>query len=131
MNRQELDILATQVLDAAFEVHRALGPGLLESAYEMALCHEMTLRGMRFERQKALPVIYKGVRLDCGYRLDVVVEETIVLELKSCESLSPIFEATLINYLHLSDLHVGYLINFNVRLLKNGIKRMVRGLPEA
>ena len=121
MNRHELDELATRVLDAAFEVHRALGPGLLENAYEMALCHELTLRGIRFERQKELAVIYKGVRLDCGYRLDVIVEGEIILELKSCEQLVPIHDATLLNYLILSERQLGYLINFNVRLLKNGI----------
>jgi GxxExxY protein len=131
MNRHELDDLGTRVLDAAFEVHRALGPGLLENAYEMALCHELSLRGIRFERQKDLAVIYKGVRLDCGYRLDVIIEDEIILELKTCDQLIPIHEATLLNYLILSDRRLGYLINFNVRLLKNGIKRMAHNLPEA
>lgn len=130
MNKHELNELGTKVLDAAFEVHRALGPGLLENAYEMAMCHELACGGLKFERQKELPVIYKGVRLDCGYRLDIVVEDTIILELKSCAELLPVHEAMTLNYLMLSDLHLGYLINFNVRLLKNGIKRTIRNLPE-
>jgi GxxExxY protein len=131
MNRHTLDDLATRVLDAAFEVHRALGPGLLENAYEMALCHELTLRGIRFERQQKLAVTYKGVRLDCGYRLDVIVEGEIILEPKSCEQLLPIHQAILLNYLVLGCCKLGYLINFNVRLLKDGIKRMARNLPES
>ena len=131
MNRHTLDDLATRVLDAAFEVHRALGPGLLENAYEMALCHELTLRGIRFGRQQELAVTYKGVRLDCGYRLDVIVEGEIILEPKSCEQLLPIHQAILLNYLVLGGCKLGYLINFNVRLLKDGIKRMARNLPES
>jgi GxxExxY protein len=130
MNRTELDNLATSVLDAAFEVHRALGPGLLENAYEMALCHELHLRRIRFERQKPVSVAYKGVQLDCGYRIDLLVEDEIVLELKSCEQLLPIHEAILLNYMTLTDTRLSCLINFNVKLLKNGIKRMVRELPD-
>lgn len=130
MNREYLDRLSTAAVDAAFEVHRQLGPGLLENAYEMALCHELALRHLRFERQKAIHVRYKGINLDCGYRIDVLVEDAIILELKSCEQLIPLFEAVLLNYLMLSEVRVGYLINFNVRLLKNGIKRLVHNLPE-
>lgn len=131
MNRKQLDDLATSVLDAAFEVHRALGPGLLENTYEMALCHELHLRKIRFERQKPMSVIYKGVHLDCGYRLDLFVEEQIVLELKSCDQLLPIHDAILLNYMTLTSTRLSYLINFNVKLLKNGIRRLVRELPEA
>lgn len=130
MNRKELDDLATSVLDAAFEVHRALGPGLLENVYEMALCHELHLRRIRFERQKPVPVVYKGVQLDCGYRLDLFVAEQIVLELKSCDQLLPNHDAILLNYMTLTGTRLSYLINFNVKLLKNGIRRLVRELPE-
>ncbi|MGC3988697.1 MAG: GxxExxY protein [Chthoniobacteraceae bacterium] len=130
MKRDQIDQLATRVLDAAFEVHRLLGPGLLENAYEMALCHELSLAGISFERQKPLAVVYKGVNLDCGYRLDVLIEDTLVLELKSCDQLIPIHEATFLNYLKLSGCPLGYLINFNVRLLKNGIKRIANQLSE-
>jgi GxxExxY protein len=124
MDRAALDQLATRTLDAAFEVHRELGAGLLENVYEMALCHELARAGLNFERQKELPVVYKGVRLDCGYRIDVLVEDSLLLELKSCEQLLPLHESVLLNYLKLARCRLGYLINFNVRLLKNGIRRM-------
>ena len=124
MRRDDLDQLATRTLDAAFEVHRELGPGLLENSYEMALCHELSRAGIRFERQKDLPVHYKGVRLDCGYRIDVLVEGALLLELKSCEQLLPLHESVLLNYLKLARCSLGNLINFNVKLLKNGIRRM-------
>jgi GxxExxY protein len=127
MNKSQLDDLATRVLDCAFDVHRGLGPGSLENAYETAFCYELSTRGIRFERQKEIAVLYKGVRLDCGYRLDLFVENQIVLELKSCDEFHPIHEATLLNYLKLADARLGYLINFNVRLLKHGIKRVVNG----
>jgi len=123
----QTDLIAETVIGAAIEVHRALGPGLLESAYEECLCHELTLRGLRFERQVLLPMSYKGVSLDCGYRLDIVVEDSIILELKSVERLEGIHIAQLLTYLKLSGLRVGYLINFNVGMLKNGIKRVVNG----
>jgi GxxExxY protein len=95
VNRDELDQLSTAVFDAAFEVHWQLGPGLLENAYEMALCHELALRHLRFERQKDIHVRYKGINLDCGYRIDLLVENAIVVELKSCEQLIPLFDAAL------------------------------------
>jgi GxxExxY protein len=118
--------LTGQVIGAAIEVHSVLGPGLLESAYEECLCHELGLRGIPFARQKALPVLYKGVQLDCGYRLDVVVADDLVLELKACEKLEPIHHAQLLTYLKLADIKVGLLINFNVPVLKNGVKRLIR-----
>lgn len=130
MERKALEKIAADIVDAALEVHRNLGPGLLEGAYEMALCHELTLRGHAFERQKPMGVIYKGVTLDCGYRIDVAVENEIFVELKSCDQLAPIHEAQLLNYLKLGDKRLGLLINFNVRLLKHGIKRIVNGLEE-
>lgn len=117
--------LTQEILGAAIEVHRALGPGLLESAYEECLCHESALRGFHFMRQVELPVAYKGVRLDCGYRLDVVVEDLVVLELKSVEKVLPMHEAQLLSYLRLSGKNVGLQINFNVAILKDGIVRRV------
>jgi GxxExxY protein len=113
------------IIAAAMEVHRCLGPGLLESAYEQCLCHELENRGIPFVRQKTLPVVYKGKTLECGYRLDVVVNNKVLLELKCVEKLLPIHEAQLLTYLKLSGLRTGLLINFNEVLLKDGIKRMV------
>ena len=109
---------------ACIEIHRQLGAGLLESAYEECLCHELSGLGIRFERQKPLPVKYKSVNLDCGYRLDLVIEDKIILELKTMEQLLPIHDAQLLTYLKLSGLTLGLLINFNVPVLKNGIKRI-------
>ncbi len=120
----DLNQLTGKVIGAAIEVHKALGPGLLESAYEECLCHEFNLRSFPFERQKELPIEYKGVKLDCGYRLDIVVWNKIILELKSCSELLPIHEAQLLTYLKLANKKVGLLINFNVPVLKDGIKRM-------
>jgi len=111
------------IIGAAIEAHRELGPGLLESAYEECLCYELALRGLSFQRQVELPVIYKGNRLDCGYRLDIIVEGSVILELKAVEKLLPIHEAQVLTYLKLSDMSVGLLLNFNVPLLKDGVKR--------
>jgi GxxExxY protein len=113
------------IIGSAIDVHRELGPGLLESAYEECFCHELHLRGLNFQRQVELPVAYKGLKLDCGYRLDVVVENSVVVELKSIEQISPIHQAQLLTYLRLSGMKVGLLINFNVAVLKNGIVRRV------
>ena len=118
------------VIGAAIEVHRALGPGLLESAYEECLCRELTLQGVSFDRQCPLPIEYKGLRLDCGYRLDLLVENEVVVEIKAVENVLPIHEAQLLTYLKLGNWKVGLLINFNVPVLKQGIKRMVLGLEE-
>ena len=120
----EINSLTGEVIGAAIEVHKLLGPGLLESVYEECLCYELKLRDIYFERQKDLPVEYKAVKLDCAYRLDVVVENNLVLELKSCDSLLPIYEAQLLTYLKLTNIKVGLLINFNVPVLKEGIKRL-------
>lgn len=114
-----------QIIGAAIEVHRALGPGLLESAYEECLCHELNLRKIPFERQKPLPVEYKGVKLDCGYRLDLLVDNSVVVELKAVETIEPIHEAQLLTYLKLGGWRLGLLINFNVPVLKDGIRRRV------
>ena len=120
----DINKLTAEVIGAAIEVHKILGPGLLESAYEECLCHEFGLRAMPHERQKELPIEYKGVTLDCGYRLDVVVAKMLILELKACERLEPIHEAQLLTYLKLTGIKIGLLINFNVPVLKQGIKRL-------
>jgi GxxExxY protein len=120
-----LEELTEPIIGGAIEVHKALGPGLLESAYEECLCHELHLRGLSFHRQVALPVEYKGMQLDCGYRLDLVVEDAVVVELKAVERLLPIHEAQLLTYLRLNGSKVGLLLNFNVSVLKNGIIRRV------
>jgi GxxExxY protein len=120
----DINKLTWEVIGAAIEVHKTLGPGLLESVYEECLCMELQLCEISYERQKALPVEYKGKMLDCGYRLDLVVENRLIVELKSCEELQPIHEAQLLTYLKLTSTKVGLLINFNVSVLKNGIKRM-------
>lgn len=118
--------LTENVIGAAVEVHRALGPGLLESAYEECLCHELRLRGIQFERQVPLPVSYKGINLDCGYRLDIVVEQSVILELKCVEHILPVHEAQLLTYLKLAGKRVGLLINFHVAILaRGGIVRKV------
>jgi GxxExxY protein len=119
------DPITSAIIAAAIEVHRHLGPGLLESAYEECLCRELSLRGVRFERQVPLPVTYKGVKLDCGYRMDLVVENSVVVELKATEHVHAVFEAQLLSYLKLSGLRTGLLINFCVPLLKRGILRRV------
>ena len=121
----DVNALTGQIIGAAIEVHKALGPGLLESAYEECLCRELDLREIQYKRQQAVPIEYKGVKLDCGYRIDVLVRDLVILELKSVECLEPIHEAQLLTYLKLTGLKVGLLINFNVPVLKEGIKRMV------
>ncbi|HZP60160.1 MAG TPA: GxxExxY protein [Opitutaceae bacterium] len=122
--------LSYELNGAAIDVHRALGPGLLESAYEAAFCHELALRGIRFVRQKNMPVVYKDTEIDCGYRIDVLAEGQIVIELKAVEKLLPLHEAQLLTYLKLSHLPLGLLINFNVPVLKDGIRRLVNHLAE-
>ena len=114
-----------EIIGAAIEIHKALGPGLLESAYEECLCHEFALRQLHFKRQQAIPLEYKGAKLDCGYRIDLLIEDLVILELKSVERLLPIHEAQLLTYLKLTDFNVGLLINFNVPVLRDGIKRLI------
>lgn len=106
-------------------MHRALGPGLLESTYEECVCRELTLREVRFRRQVGLPIAYKGVMLDCGYRLDLLVESTLVVEIKACSAIEPIHEAQLLTYMKLGGWRLGLLINFNVPVLKAGIRRRI------
>ena len=119
------DALSEQVIGAALEVHRMLGPGLLESAYEQCLCHELAQRGIAHARQVPLPIIYKGCSLDCGYRMDIVVEQCLLLEVKAVDQLMRIHEAQILTYLRLSGLKIGFLMNFNEVLLKHGLRRFV------
>jgi len=118
------DTLTERIIAAAIEVHRALGPGLLESAYKECLCHEFKPSGLRFERQVALPVNYKSVRLDCAYRMDIVVEGRVVLEIKAVEALLAVHSAQLLTYLKLAALPTGLLLNFSAPVMKEGIKRL-------
>ncbi len=127
MRRVEIDLRAGQVVDAAMAVHSALGPGLLESAYSACLAHELQSRGVAVRKQVALPVVYRDVRIDAGYRLDLLVEEAVVVEVKSIVKVLPVHEAQLLSYLKLSGLHIGLLINFHVPHLRDGIKRMING----
>ena len=120
----EIDQFTGEIINAAIEVHKSLGPGLLESAYEECLCRELDLQRIIYEPQKDLPVEYKGVKLDCGYRLDIVVAGKLILEIKGCDALQPIHEAQLLTYLKLTGIKTGLLINFNVPVLKNGIRRI-------
>jgi GxxExxY protein len=132
MNEKDrLNSITESIIGGAIAVHRELGPGLLESAYEECLAFEMMQRGLKVERQKALPVVYKEVALDCGYRLDLLVENAVIVEIKTVDRLLPIHEAQLLSYLKLSGCKVGLLMNFNVTLLKKGIRRFVHGFPGA
>jgi GxxExxY protein len=117
--------LTHAIIGAAIEVHRALGPGLLEAAYEVSLEHELVQRGLRVRRQVGMPVQYKGVSLDAGYRLDLLVEDTVVVEVKAVDGLTRVHEAQLLTYLRLSGVRIGLLINFNERVLKDGVLRRV------
>ena len=121
----EFDQLSNRVIGCALEVHKALGPGLLESAYEQCLAHELKLNGIRFRLQHPQAVEYKGMRLDCGYRLDLLIEDKLIVELKSVEQIKGIHEAQLLTYMKLAGVKTGLLMNFNVTKLKDGIKRFV------
>ena len=125
--RERLNAITESIIGSAIQVHKALGPGLLESAYEFCLAFELGKRRLRVEQQKPLPLIYEEVKLDCGYRIDLLVEGSVVVEVKSVDALAPIHEAQVITYLKLSGCKLGLLINFNVQLLKDGIHRFVNG----
>lgn len=127
----QLNAVTEQVIGAAMEVHRAIGPGLLESAYEACLVYELRERGFCVEEQKPLPVVYKGVQLDCGYRLDMVVNECVIVEIKAVEKLTTVHEAQLLSYLRLLNCRVGLLLNFHCTMLKNGIRRIVNDFPSS
>jgi GxxExxY protein len=118
--------LTEKLIAAAIEVHRQPGPGLLEPAYEECYCHELILRGVGLERQKPIPLEYKGIKLDCGYRMDVVADRKAVVEIKCVDKVLPVHEAQLLTYLKLSGLKVGLIINFHSQFIKDGIKRLVR-----
>jgi GxxExxY protein len=120
-----LEDLTQEIIGAAIEVHRVLGPGLLESAYEECLCHELNIRGISLQRQVPLPVEYKSVKLDCGYKLDILVEDAVILELKCVDRISPVHEAQLLTYLKLSGKRVGFILNFNSAVLTKGLVRKV------
>ena len=122
--------ITEKIIGCAIEVHRALGPGLLESAYEQCLCHELSLSKLSFQRQIELPVVYKSINLACGYRMDLVVEVLVIVELKAIEQVLKIHEAQLISYLRLYKKTVGLLINFHVAVLKNGVRRIVNNFQE-
>jgi GxxExxY protein len=126
----EINKITEEIIKCAIEVHRNLGPGLLESAYEECLCYEFGLHSIPFRRQIVLPVVYKGANLDCGYRLDLLIDDLVVVEIKSVERILPLYEAQLLTYLKLGRWHVGLILNFNVPIMKQGIKRLVLGLKE-
>jgi len=128
--KDRLDSITRRIIGAAIEVHRRLGPGLLESAYQTCLVFELRQMGLKIEEQKPLPVVYRDVKLDCGYRLDLVVEDSVVVEIKAVDQLAPIHDAQLLSYLRLSGMRVGLLVNFHVRVLKNGLKRIVNDFPD-
>jgi GxxExxY protein len=123
--------ITEQIIGSAIDVHRALGPGLLESAYEACLAFELVSRGLKIEQQRALPVIYRDVKIDCGYRLDLVVEGVVVVELKAIEQILSVHKAQLLSYLKLSGLKAGLLINFHVKMLKDGVVRLVNNFPDS
>ena len=129
--KDRLDSITRRIIGAAIEVHRRLGPGLLGSAYEACLAYELRQLAFKIEQQKPLPFVYKDVKLDCGYRLDLVVEDSVIVEVKAIEQLAPIHDAQLLSYLRLSGKTVGLLINFHVRVLKNGLKRIVNDFPDS
>lgn len=124
MNENEL---ANKVIGFAIEIHRALGPGLLESAYEECLVYKLTTAGLKVEKQKAMPLVYEDVHLKFGYRIDLVVEDKLVVEVKSCDAIHPIFVAQTLTYMRLGGYKLGLIINFNVELLRDGIKRVIHG----
>jgi GxxExxY protein len=126
----EENVITGKIIAAAIEVHKHLGPGLLESAYQTCLAHELHLMGLAFEKEKSLPVEYKGIKLDCGYRLDLVVENLVIIEIKAVDKLLPIHKAQVMTYLKLTGLRLGLLLNFNTPIIKDGIKRIIVGLEE-
>ena len=132
MNENEkLNKITETIISGAINVHRTLGPGLLESAYEACMVYELAQAGLKVEQQKPLPIVYREVKLECGYRLDLMIENEVIIEIKSIEKLKPIHQAQLLSYLKLSECKVGLLINFNVKVLKDGIKRVVNNFPDS
>ena len=130
-DKDRLDQITRRIIGAAIEVHKMVGPGLLESAYQACLAFEVRQRGLKAEEQVPLPVLYKDVKLDCGYRLDLLVEDSVIVEIKAVDQLSPIHDAQILSYLRITHKHVGLLINFHNRVLKNGLKRIVNEFPDS
>jgi GxxExxY protein len=130
MTAERLNQISEIIIGAAIRVHRALGPGLLESVYLACLVYELAAEGLRIETQRALPVVYRGVRLECGFRADVVVEGCVIVEVKSVERLAPVHEAQMITYLRLSGCPLGLVLNFNTKLMKDGVNRVVNAFPD-
>jgi GxxExxY protein len=128
--KEELNQITQTIIGAAIEVHKNLGPGLLESAYETCLAFELAERGVKVEKQKPLPLMYKGITLDCGYRLDLLVEGKAIIEIKAVDEMNPVYNAQLLSYLKLTNCKIGLLINFNVLKLTNGITRIVNNFPD-
>ena len=126
----DLNQLSSRIIGAAIEVHKTLGPGLLESSYEECLCHELILKGLKYDSQVNLPVHYKDKKLDCGYRVDVIVERSLILELKAVDAILPIHKAQLLTYLKLSNIQLGLLLNFNIPLMRDGVHRIVNELKQ-
>jgi GxxExxY protein len=124
MTADELNSITEKIIGCAISVHKGIGPGLLESAYEECLCYELSQAGLNFKRQVPLPVIYKDVKLDCGYRLDIIVENEIIIEVKAVQAIIPIHEAQLLSYLRMLDNRLGLILNFHSAVLKNGIRRV-------
>lgn len=127
---KEIELVARSIVDSAIKIHRILGPGLLESAYQKCLAHELRRRGFSVECEIVLPIKYEGLRIDSGYRIDMLVQKAVIIENKSVETLLPIHMAQLLTYLKINDCRLGFLLNWNVLLMKNGIKRVVNNLPE-
>lgn len=125
IRRDQLNEISGRVIEYAIKVHRALGPGMLEGAYEICLMHELAQNGFRVRSQVTLPIVYDGIKLDAGYRIDLLVEDAIIVELKALDRLHPVHEAQLLSYLRMSELKLGLLINFNVKLLRDGVRRVV------
>lgn len=121
--------LSSKVIGAAIEIHRTLGPGLLESAYRECLCHELRINGLKVEKERAMPIVYKGIKLDHGYRMDLLIEDRLVIEVKTVETLTDVHVAQVLTYLRLGNYHLGLLINFQVDLLKNGLQRIINDRP--
>jgi GxxExxY protein len=126
---KDIEAIAADIVDAAVKVHRSLGPGLLESAYQSCLAFELRQRNRKTLTEVILPILYEGQRIDAGYRIDMLVEDMVIIENKVADSILPIHEAQLLTYMKLKDIHLGFLLNWNVRLMRNGIRRLVHNLP--
>lgn len=130
MESTQINKVSGQVIGAAIEVHKNIGPGLLESAYEKCLCRELEIQNIQYKSQVPVPIVYKGENLDCGYRLDLLVEDFLVIELKACERIEPIHKAQLLTYLRLMNKQLGLILNFNVPIMRDGLQRVVNELKE-